>query len=96
MTLMPEKGNLLIIYRLLQCYKTEHGLLSISINDEHLVVMGNTNGEMLFYDLRLKSIVHKIQCQGPVTHVAFQAPKWAVTASIKDAIFVSSASKTWG
>lgn len=70
---------------ILQSYQSEHSLLCISINDEHVVAMGNSVGQILIYDLRSKSVAHIIEHgTSPILDVAFQTPQWSVNAAAKD------------
>jgi hypothetical protein len=80
--------NLNLDKPVLQSFQAGEPILSISINDEHIVAIGTTGGKILFYDTRAKEQLHVIQMNGQVRGVAFQCPKWAVSASLKDAVFV--------
>jgi hypothetical protein len=67
-------------------------LLSVTINDDHTIAVGTctgkdafTKGKIHIYDVRTKQAVHTIEADTSkgVTKIAFQPPKWAISAAAK-------------
>ncbi|KAJ3309860.1 Protein nedd1 [Boothiomyces sp. JEL0838] len=81
-----SKGYSAFNYRFLHSYQTDSPLISISINDDHIVAVGNAKGQILLYDIRTKKLQHTIQTDSPcsISSLAFQPPKWAISACQKD------------
>ena len=61
---------------ILQKHDMEIPIHSISINDEHMVAIGDSTGKIRIYDLRAKKIVKIVETSSnPIRYICFQPPK---------------------
>ena len=61
----------------LQFYEAEMPLISVTINDEHTVAIGDSSGNIHIYDVRLKKVVSTVatNVKSSVSCLLFQPPK---------------------
>ncbi|KAI8906342.1 WD40-repeat-containing domain protein [Gorgonomyces haynaldii] len=70
--------------QLLQSFESDAPLLSLAINDDHLVAAGSTGGKILFYDVKSRTVVQKLDIgDESVNKLAFYPPRWCVSAMEK-------------
>ncbi|XJO70944.1 hypothetical protein BDV3_000543 [Batrachochytrium dendrobatidis] len=71
---------------ILQSYEADGPLMSVSINDDHIVAIGTSNGTVLVYDVRMKAVIHKFDTltEQSVSRIRFQPPRWAIDVASKE------------
>nr|KAJ3419968.1 hypothetical protein HK105_006273 [Polyrhizophydium stewartii] len=71
---------------LLQHYKADVPLISVSVNDEHIVAAGTSDGRVLMYDIRMKAVFSTFNTMTgqSVDSLCFQPPKWAIDHASKE------------
>jgi hypothetical protein len=62
--------------RVLLSFAADHPFTCLSMNDDHNVAAGTTNGDILIYDIRYKGVVTSWQAHHqPISSLTFQPPK---------------------